>query len=73
MLTKGADSFMYPICVQTDQKTQAEREAAASEFSKLGLRTLVFSSRRFDGTVLEEWAEKFSEIKQRGESSPEYA
>lgn len=72
VLTKGADSFMYPICVKADQQTQEEREKAASEFSKLGLRTLVFSSRRFDGASLEEWAEQFSEIKQHGEDSPEY-
>lgn len=73
VLTKGADSFMYPICLKADQQTQEEREHAASEFSKLGLRTLVFSSRSFDGAFLEEWAEQFSEIKQHGESSPEYS
>ncbi|CAL5987487.1 Phospholipid-translocating_ATPase [Hexamita inflata] len=68
ILTKGADSFMLPLCNITKQNIDIIQKIA-SEYSVLGLRTLVFGCKQLQDP---EWLKEWNMVSNLKESDPQY-
>ncbi|CAL5976740.1 Phospholipid-translocating_ATPase [Hexamita inflata] len=68
VLTKGADSFMLPLCNITKENNDAIQKIA-SEYSMIGLRTLVFGSKQLNDP---EWVKQWNLVSNLKESDPQY-
>ncbi|EFC43248.1 predicted protein [Naegleria gruberi] len=62
-LTKGADSFVYPFMEESAKENRQLMEDRVMEFSKDGLRSLVFAFKFVGNDQLKQWMEDYHALK----------
>ncbi|KAF7825407.1 phospholipid-transporting ATPase 1-like [Senna tora] len=61
VLVKGADTSMFSILADGNEDIQHATQGHLTEYSMLGLRTLVVASRKLSDVELEQWQSRYEE------------
>lgn len=75
ILTKGADSFILPLCNKINGRHAHECEVIVTttdNFSSEGLRTLAWAVRALPAALLAPWLQRWSVVSNRQEADAEY-